>query len=213
MVLTRLSVLVSAAAVLGTVFIFAPLFSGAARAEIFSGDGESVDLSRALDFEGYVKTGSAEEIGGVRERMRSYRTEDFFKRGVAAIAKPVTLLFIGMMYCPDCKTAVPFVEAAAEINPLIETKYFVRNGTPGAKEFTAARTGRPNIPAIFAISDGVVAKSAYVETPAWVTMLLRRAKTNEEREAVWDDFHAGKYDEEVQRDILELIREAAGEKN
>jgi hypothetical protein len=105
------------------------------------------------------------------------------------------------------------MEAMSRFNPLIRTRYLVRNDTPGAREFMAARTGRTNMPAVFVIRpDGSVSDGAYVETPTSVTSLLASAVTDDEREAVWNDFHSGLYDDDVQSDLMSLVLNSFNEK-
>jgi thiol-disulfide isomerase/thioredoxin len=186
--------------------------AGAAYAgeRAFSKDAGRVDLTHAVSFEEYVKSGTDEHRKATDERFASYVSAPFFVEGARKIDSPVVLLMIGMMYCPDCKAAKPYMEELARLNPLIRTKYMVRNDTPGAREFMKARTGRTNMPAIFAITPGgKVLDGAYVETPARVTALLEAAGTEVERDAIWDDFHNGVYDEDVQRDLLALVERAA----
>jgi glutaredoxin len=116
---------------------------------------------------------------------------------------------IGMTYCPDCKAAYPYMEAVSRVNPHVTTRYIPRNGTPGAREFIQARAGRTNMPAIFVLRpDGEVLEGAYIETPSKVTGLLANASSDEERDAVWEDFHNGIYDEEIENDLLALVETA-----
>jgi hypothetical protein len=201
------------------VFLLALILQGTAFAmssglRVFSENFDRVDLSEALDFEAYALTGSPEDRRALGDRLNSYGIADFFKEGAEKIDRPITLLMIGMMYCPDCKIVYPYIEALSAINPLISTKYMVRNDTPDAREFMTAHTGRTNMPAVFAIRpDGSVAPGAYVETPSRVTSMLESAATDVERDAIWNDFHSGTYDEDVQRDLLTLVLNACGENN
>jgi glutaredoxin len=184
-----------------------------AKGRVFSEDSGRVDLSQALSFEEYLQSGAEGERRAVEKRFESYGVLPFFEEGAKKIEYPTTLLMIGMMYCPDCKAAYPYLETIARLNPLIRTKYIVRNDTPGAREFMASRTRRSNMPSVFVLRpDGKVLDGAYVETPAKVTELLAAAATEGERDAIWDDFHSGLYDEDIQRDLLELISKAAGGK-
>ncbi|MDR1965858.1 MAG: thioredoxin family protein [Synergistaceae bacterium] len=192
--------------------VFAFCFALPAWASVFSPDAGTVDLSAALDFEGYVKTGADDHVKAMRERFGSYAASKFFEDEAKKIGTPVTLLMIGMMYCPDCKTAAPFMEAMARLNPLVTTRYIVRNDAPGAREFMIARTGRQNMPSIFVLrDDGKVLDGAYVETPSRVSAMLESADEGE-RDAIWDDFHSGAYDEDVQRDLIALVKNAVKEK-
>jgi hypothetical protein len=200
-------------------FIFALILQGTARAapreeRVFSEGYGRVDLSKTLDFEVYTGTGTEEHRQALDEKLNSYKIAGFFEEGAKEIDYPVTLLMIGMMYCPDCKVVSPYLEALSGINPYIRTRYLVRNDTPGAREFMAARTGRTNMPSVFVIRpDGSVADGAYVETPAKVTAMLASAATDDERGAIWDDFHNGTYDEDVQSDLLKLVLSASKKRN
>jgi glutaredoxin len=185
------------------------LFSSNAWAGVFSEDNSTVDLSQAKTFEQYLATGKSEHLQAMLERLSSYKLSGFFEEEIKKIDTPVTLLLIGMMYCPDCKTVTPFLEAITKLNPKIKTSYIVRNDTPGAKEFITAKTGRTNMPAVFVLkNDGTVLEGAYSETPKSVIALLEAAPDDAESNKIWDDFHDGKYDEDVQRDLAELIKNA-----
>jgi hypothetical protein len=196
-------------------FIFVLILRGTAYAapfgaRVFSEGFGRVDLSKTLDFDAYAATGSGEHRQALDDRLNSYKIADFFEEGAQQIDHPVTLLMIGMMYCPDCKIVSPYLETLSGANPYIRTRYLVRNDTPGAREFMAARTGRTNMPSVFAVRpDGSVADGAYVETPAKVTAMLASAATDDERDAIWNDFHSGAYDEDVQNDLLELVLSAS----
>jgi glutaredoxin len=187
------------------------LFSQQADAEdnVFPGNDGRVDLSKTISFDEYKKTGTDEHVRNVEERFGSFKIAPSFAEGAKKIDTPLTLLMIGMMYCPDCKVVSPFMEAIANLNPKIKTRYIVRNDTPGAREFMQLRTGRTNMPSIFVVSDdGAVLSGAYVETPERVTALLASAADDKARDKIWDDFHLGVYDEDVQHDLIDLIKNA-----
>ena len=172
---------------------------------MFSGNFGRVDLSQTLSYEEYLNTGTDEERKAADARVRSTEPAAFFKEGARGVNSMLTLFVIGMTSCPDCTVVYPFVEALPKINPLIRTKYILRE-TPGAREFMTARTDRMNVPSVFVLKpDGTVLEGVYVETPARVTALLESAQTETERRVVWDEFRGGLYDEEVQRDLLLLI--------
>jgi len=197
------------------IFLVSALFfsvrPAVAEGRIFSDDAGRVDLSRAMSFEEYAASGNGDEQRAVEERFGSFEVSKFFADGAKSIESPAILLMIGMMYCPDCKAVTPYIETMAKLNPLVRTKYILRNETPGAREFMKSRTGRINMPAVFVLrADGKVLDRAYVETPEKVTARLASAATDEERDAIWEDFHNGVYDEDIQRDLLELISKATG---
>ena len=195
-------------------FLILLLFAGTSLASygkdvFFSPDAKRVNLKAAVSFEEYKRSGEEKYISGIEERMRSCGVSEKFIEGAKKIDQPLILLMIGMTYCPDCKAAYPFMEAASRVNPHVTTRYMPRNGTPGAREFIQGHTGRTNMPAIFVLRpDGKVSGGAYVETPSKVTGLIANASSDEERDAVWKDFHNGVYDEEIENDLLRLIETA-----
>jgi glutaredoxin len=191
------------------VLIFSAGFSVPVWADVFSQDNSKVDLSQGKTFEQYIATGESDHLRAMVERLVSYNVSGFFGEEIKKIDTPVTLLLIGMMYCPDCKAVTPYLEAITKLNPKIKTSYMLRNDTPGAKEFITAKTGRPNMPAVFILkNDGTLLEGAYSETPKSVIALLEAARTEAESDKIWDDFHGGRYDEDVQRDLIELIKNA-----
>jgi hypothetical protein len=197
-------------------FIFLSLlsFTGTSFASydkdvFFSPDAGRVNLRASASFEEYVRSGEEKYISGIEERMRSCVVSEKFIESVKKIDRPLVLLMIGMTYCPDCKAAYPFMEAASRVNPYVTARYIPRNGTPGAREFIEARAGRTNMPAIFVLRpDGEVLDGAYIETPSKVTGLIINASSDEERDSVWEDFHNGVYDEEIENDLIRLLETA-----
>jgi hypothetical protein len=125
------------------------------------------------------------------------------------VERPLTLLMIGMMYCPDCNIAFAYMEEMSRVNPLITARYFPRDPTPGARDFMRLRTGAVRTPQIFAVSPGGgVIGDAYVETPARVTALLSGAATDEERREIFNAFRSGAYDRDVEDDLVLLVQSA-----
>jgi len=181
--------------------------------EIFSPDDKMVDLSRTLKFDAYKASGTEEQRKNAEERLSYVKPAAFFLEGIRKVDKQLTLLVIGMMFCPDCTAVYPYVEAMEAANPLISVRYLTREGAPEVKKFMSSRTGRTNVPSIFVVRpsgengdwDGKILNGAYVETPYYVTLRLNAANSNEERVGIWKNFHAGVYDEHIQRDLLYLI--------
>ncbi|MDR1472257.1 MAG: thioredoxin family protein [Synergistaceae bacterium] len=178
-------------------------------AGVFSPEGDRVDLSQSLPLEKYMMTGTALDMEMAFERLESFKVSESFRGTVERVNRPLVILMIGMMYCPDCGIAFAYMEAMSRINPLITARYIPRDPTPGARDFMNRRTGVVRTPQIFIVEpDGAVRLGAYVETPARVTALLAAAASDEERKSVFADFRAGIYDEDVQDDLASLIDSA-----
>ena len=180
---------------------------------IFSPDAGRVNLYKTLDFEAFKASGMEEERIALEERVASIKPAAFFIEGVKKIDKRITVLVIGVMYCLDGKAAYPFVEVMKAANPFIDTRYLVYIDTPGAREFLISRTGRTSTPSIFVARpgkeggnwNGKVLNGAYVEAPSRVVALLGTAKNEEEENIIWSNLPSGVYDEDIQRDLLDLI--------
>jgi hypothetical protein len=185
------------------------IVASSSSAGIFSPEGDRVDLTQSLTLEKYMMTGTALDIEMALERLDSLKVSDFFSDAVKRVDTPVTILMIGMMYCPDCNIAFAYMEAMAKLNPLITSRYFPRDPTPGARDFMTQRTGVVRTPQIFIVApDGVVLDGAYVETPSNVTAMLAAAATDEQKKSIFADFRSGRYDEDVERDLVSLIEHA-----
>ncbi|MDR1133644.1 MAG: thioredoxin family protein [Synergistaceae bacterium] len=199
------------------IFVLSLSFAGKALASfgkdvIFSSDAGRVNLKATISFAEYKRSGEEQYINDIEERMRSCEVSEKFIEGVKKIDRPLVLLMIGMTYCPDCKAAYPFTETASRVNPYVTARYMPRNGVTGAREFIGARAGRTNMPAIFVLRpDGKVLDGAYIETPSKVTGLIANATSDEERDSIWEDFHNGIYDEEIENDLLSLMETALRE--
>jgi glutaredoxin len=180
-----------------------------AHAGIFSESFDKVDLSRCLSIEEYIATGTGDNLQKMFERLDTARVSPSFKEMAEKIDSPITVLMVGMMFCPDCKAATPYLEAMARINPLVSTRYIARDTTEGAREFMLARTGQTHIPTIFITNpDGDVLDGAYIETPSAVTALLESSDSEEERRAILEEFRAGGNDEDIQSDLAALVETA-----
>ena len=181
--------------------------------KIFSPDAGRVNLYKTLKFEAYKASGTDEERKAAEERLASIEPAAFFIEGVKKIEERITVLVIGAMYCLDGKAVYPYVEAMQTANTFISTRYLVYTSTPGAREFMVSRTGLAATPSIFIVRpgkegsnrNGEVLNRSYVEAPSRVIALLEAAKNEEESDVIWKDLHSGVYDEDIQRDLLELI--------
>ena len=187
----------------------------------FSPDHNAVNLYRTLKFDAYKMSGTEEHRKKAEAKLSSGKPAAFFLEGTRKIDKRLTVLVVGMMYCPDCAAIYPYVQAMEAANPFIRVRYIVRDSAPEVMDFLSSRTERTNVPSIFIVRPGKkmgnrrgeILNGAYVETPSRVTALLDAAKSDEERKVIWDDFHSGVYDEDIQRDLLDLILNAWDQRN
>ncbi|MDL2263698.1 thioredoxin family protein [Synergistaceae bacterium OttesenSCG-928-I11] len=167
-------------------------------------DVDHIDLKQGVSYERYLFGGNGIQIEKMFARAKVLRLSDSLRSAVQRIDFPVIFTTYGSITCPDCAIAVPFLELLKNANPQVETLYFTRDNK--AREMLLERTGLNRIPTIF-ITDrsGKILSEHYVEHPRIVYDLLAKSKTEDEKRAHIDEFRAGKYDDDVQSDLSELI--------
>jgi glutaredoxin len=164
----------------------------------------SIDLSSALDFEEYVATGSGRQIDEIFKRIDELALSEHFIAAVRALERPATLVVYGDMSCPDCATAVPFVEAIRRTNPKIATLYFTR--TDEAEITVKNIAGVYKTPTIFgADSSGSLGREFLLEFPDSVRKLVDEAGDSDSRRAVIREFRAGKYAADLEVDLIKML--------
>ena len=167
-------------------------------------DVDHIDLSKGVSYERYLFGGTGMQIERVFARTKAVRLSDELRAAAQRIDSPVVFVTYGSITCPDCAVAVPFLEALKNANPTIETLYFARDNK--AREMLLERTGLNRIPTIFVTDrNGRILSGHYVEYPRVIYDLLEKSKTEEEKRAHIEEFRAGKYDDDVQRDLADLI--------
>ncbi len=167
-------------------------------------DADRIDLQRGISYERYLFGGTGLQIERMFARSKAVRPSEALLSAAQRIDSPVYIVTYGSITCPDCAIAVPYLERLKSANSRIETRYFARDNE--AREMLLERTGRNRIPTIF-ITDrkGSILSGYYVEYPRIVYDLLEKSKTEDERRAHIKDFRAGKYDDDVQSDLTDLI--------
>ncbi len=167
-------------------------------------DVDRIDLQNGASYERYLLDGTSEQIGRMFARSKGVRPSKKLLFAAQKIDTRVFIVIYGSITCPDCAIVVPYLERLRNANPQIETRYFARDDK--ARKMLLERTGRNRIPTVF-ITDrsGRIVSGHYVEYPRIVYDLLEKSKTEDERRAYIDDFRAGKYDDDVQNDLADLI--------
>lgn len=169
---------------------------------------DGVNLEAGLTFEQFLATGRAYDIADSFDLEKSVAVAPFFADGVRRVDVPVTMVVFASTTSPESLIVLPFLEAMHKINPLVKTRYFVRDETPEAAELLLARTRMNRVPTVFvAREDGSLLHGAYVEFPARLYAEIR--ESGKDARGVVDDFRAGAYDEEVQMDLVRLLNAAA----
>jgi hypothetical protein len=184
------------------------LTAAAAAASPMLKSAASIDISSALSFEEYLATGSEDEADEIMTRLGIISVNDELRSSAEGVGAPLTLIVFGWMPCPDCEVVVPYVEAIKRLNPaMISTSYFDR--TDDVKTLALSLAGVYKIPTIFAARpDGTLLGPYYLEYPQNVRSIVDSEGDDERKQAVIDEFRKNRYDENLMRDLSELIRSA-----
>jgi glutaredoxin len=172
--------------------------------------GAKIDLSKGLSFEKYLLTGDSSQMASAMDRASSLALSASFEAFVRGIDAPLMLVAYTELWCPDCARTTPFVRAIGEANPLVSTAYFQRD--EAAKSFLRAQTGKASVPTIFATDEnGDIVGDVYVEYPEKVRALIGASASDEEAARHRGDLRSGRYDEEIENGLRELIESALAE--
>jgi glutaredoxin-related protein len=187
--------------------IAAPFILSSAAAGLTRPQEGKIDLSKSVGFEKYLASGSGEEMEKEINIVGSLKPSKSFLDEAKKIDAPLVIVVYGDMSCPDCAVTVPYVQSVQKVNPLVETRFFLRNDE--TKAFLRTAAGRAAVPTIFITNaEGLIAGDVYVEYPEAVQSLIDASPSNEEAKKHRTDFRNGLYDEEIQKDLLKLIQRA-----
>lgn len=165
----------------------------------------SINLEKGLTFNDYILTGTPEQQARQMLRVRQTGISEFFISEIKKIDKPVFVISISSPACPDCTVITPFLLAMELANPNIQVKFYKL--TRGTKNLLLYRTRQAYIPTVFlATPEGKLYKDNFIERPRAVHALTKTAKTDDERKTVVLDFRSGKYNAEIEKELLGLLQ-------
>lgn len=167
----------------------------------------TIDLNNGVPFEHYVNAGDEKQKSVILNRINATKPSAAFVAEVKNIQSPLVVAVVSSVSCPDCTALTPFLLALGREGDNIEIKFFARN--TATRALLSARTGFDRVPTVlFANSEGQLYEGAFIEYPEHVKTLIGNAKSEEEANAVIRDFRARKYNTEIEKDILTLLKKA-----
>jgi len=121
----------------------------------------------------------------------------------AGSKEPVNILVLSESWCPDCVQNVPIVAKIASLNPRLRVSIFPRDENLDVMdEFLT--DGRRTIPTVVFFDGDFKEIGRWIERPAAVKRGLA-AGTDEAKAAVKRDYLQGKYQDDVVREIREIL--------
>lgn len=161
-----------------------------------------IELSKGLDFKGYLNKNSAEEREKLVNNLDKIRLSKEALEEVKEIKATVNVVVFSEGYCPDCVATLPFVERLKEANDNIKVFYY---GMKGNEELLLEYTGTSRIPTVMTFTESMEPKGAYVEVPAELSEKIARLSQDKKKELV-TEYRQGKYNELIEKDLLKILK-------
>ena len=167
----------------------------------------AIDPAKGVSFEQYLLSGNEKQKDALLERIRTTRPSAAFVSEIQTIRTPLLVAAVSSISCPDCGALAPFLLALDKANIRITVRFFARNTS--ARELVSERTGLDRVPTLlFADAAGNLCEGAFIEHPKRVRALIQSAESEEDAKKIISDFRAGKYNEEIEKDLVALLKRA-----
>jgi thiol-disulfide isomerase/thioredoxin len=161
-----------------------------------------IDLSKALDFDGYLNKNNEEERQNLVEAYEKTVLSNKIVDAVKAIDKEVNIVVFSEGYCPDCIVTLPFVKRMQNLNENLKVYYL---GMKGNKELLEEYTGTSRIPTVMTFTKDMEPKGVYIEVPKVIAEKMAQMPSDKQRELVIE-YRQGKYNELIEEELLEIIK-------
>jgi thiol-disulfide isomerase/thioredoxin len=161
-----------------------------------------IDLSKGLDFQGYLNKNSEEERQRLLEAYEKTELSKETMEAVKAIDKRVNVVVFSEGYCPDCVVTLPFIKKMQNLNDNLKVYYFARSGN---KELLEEYTGTARIPTVMTFTEEMEPKGAYIEVPKVIAEKMARTASDKQKELV-SEYRQGKYNDLIEQELLQIIK-------
>jgi thiol-disulfide isomerase/thioredoxin len=161
-----------------------------------------LDLTKGMDFEGYLNKNNEEERAKLLEAYEKTQLSSKAAEAIKTLDKKVNVVVFSEGYCPDCIVTLPFIKRMQELNENLKVYYF---GMKGNRELLEEYTGTSRIPTVMAFTEGMEPKGAYVEVPKVIAEKMARVPSDNQRELVLE-YRQGKYNVLIEQELLEIVK-------
>lgn len=161
-----------------------------------------IDLSKGLDFQGYLNKNSEDENTKLLEVYNNTKLSKEAEETIKNLKEKVNVVVFSEGYCPDCVVTLPYVKKMQELNDNIKVFYFGRQGN---SELLEAMTGTARIPTVITFTEDMKPKGAYIEAPQEVAEKLARASSDKQKEII-REYRQGKYNDLIEKELLSIIK-------
>jgi thiol-disulfide isomerase/thioredoxin len=161
-----------------------------------------LDLSKGMNFEGYLNKNSEEQRSKLINAYEGTRLTEEAEEAVKNIDEEVNVAVFSEGFCPDCVVTLPFVERMKELNENIKVFYYGRSGN---EELLEKFTGTARIPTVMTFSSSMEPKGAYIEVPEELGDKIAKLPAEKQKELVMD-YRQGKYNDLIEKSLLNIIK-------
>lgn len=160
-----------------------------------------VNLDKCISYEEYISTAKEEEILFIDELYKQGRLVSHGVEDIKNIKSNINILVITDTFCKDSATTMPFLMKLSELNSKIHVNFLKKEGK---EELLQELSGECRIPTIIKLNEKKQMKGKYIEFPQVVREKIN-GKNEEERKAIVEEVRSGKYNDEIQKEIIKLI--------
>lgn len=157
-----------------------------------------MNFNDGVDYNKFLEEATSDQMEMIKKQAGVSKICDYGLDKLKKIDKEVKVAVFSETRCGDAATAIPILLGLKELNKNINIKFFK---TENYKEFLENNLGESRIPTILKVDDEFNIIDKYIEFPKYVKYRL----ANEEKEDVVREFRSGKYSEEIQKSLIQLI--------
>ncbi len=157
-----------------------------------------MNFNDGVDYNKFLEEATSEQMEMIKTQEGVSKICNYGLDKLNEIKKEIKIAVFSETRCGDAATAIPILLGLKELNGNIKIKFFK---TEKYKEFLEENIGESRIPTILRIDDKFNIIDKYIEFPEVIKERLK----NEEKEYVVKEFRSGKYSEEIQKALINMI--------
>lgn len=161
-----------------------------------------LDLGQASTYEDIKVKASDEQLEMIARQYKQGKLEDYKLDDIKNINEDKLIAVFVENRCTDAATMVPFINHLAELNEHIKPKFYEASKYECVVKRVAGEFKIPTV--VFIKNDKKTVSGVYKEFPIKVRALIEENPDNKEF-IVKEEFRKGKYNIEIQKDIIDLI--------
>lgn len=157
-----------------------------------------MNFNDGVDYNKFLEDATSEQMEMIKTQEGVSKICNYGLDKLKEINKEIKIAVFSETRCGDAATAIPILLSLKELNRNIIIKFFK---TEKYKEFLEENLGESRIPTILRVDDKFNIIDKYIEFPECIKERLK----NEKKEYVVKEFRSGKYSEEIQKSLINML--------